>query len=745
MPGITGNEAGKMDICPLFPQAIMKKLILSLILGAFAGMQLRADEGMWPLTMLAKLQDAMQAKGLKLTAEDIYSINKSCLKDAVVRLTTKQGRMFCSGEIISEQGLFLTNHHCGFGAIQELSTTADNILENGFWAKDQSQERPANFHIALLAKVEDVSDMVLDGIAINGPEAERNKAVKEAVDKITKKLSESAKEQGNEYKVELVPFYNGNRYLAMYYMVYKDIRLVGTPPQNIGKFGGETDNWMWPRHTADFSMFRIYVGADNKPAEYNAANKPYAPKHFFPISLKGIKQGDFSMIMGYPGRTSRYTYSEGIRYFSEKDRPARVDVRRSILDLYEEYMFKDPAIKLMYADKYAGLSNYWKKFMGERDGLKKLNIYDRRKSEERAFEAWMNGEEVRKGTYGEVMGLYDEAYQGMNQYGMFGLYLGEAVFNCQPFAVAASYTELADMLNDKAKQADAKAMAEKMLGTVDETYREFYAPIEQNVLAAMMKMVYEGLDPTLQPLEFRNWIAKYKNDYKALAADVFKRSIFTDAGRLKAFLAKPSASISKDPVMLIWKAFMKKNAELQPMMMDINTKLARANRLFQSAMLEMNRDGKLITPDANASMRLTYGSVLSYDARDAVHYNEITTQKGVLEKYTPGDIEFDAPKKLIDMLRNKDFGTYANEEGNLPVCFLTNHDITGGNSGSPVLNAEGHLIGTAFDGNWEAISSDFAFEPDLQRTISLDVRYTLFIMDKFGGASHLLNEMKIVR
>lgn len=723
----------------------MKKLILSLILGAFAGMQLRADEGMWPLTMLAKLQDAMQAKGLKLTAEDIYSINKSCLKDAVVRLTTKQGRMFCSGEIISEQGLFLTNHHCGFGAIQELSTTADNILENGFWAKDQSQERPANFHIALLAKVEDVTDMVLDGIAINGPEAERTKAVAEAVQKITKKLADGEKEQGNEYKVELVPFYNGNRYLAMYYMVYKDIRLVGTPPQNIGKFGGETDNWMWPRHTADFSMFRIYVGADNKPAEYNAANKPYAPKHFFPISLKGIKQGDFSMIMGYPGRTSRYTYSEGIRYFSEKDRPARVDVRRSILDLYEEYMFKDPAIKLMYADKYAGLSNYWKKFMGERDGLKKLNIYDRRKSEERAFEAWMNAEEVRKGTYGEVMGLYDEAYQGMNQYGMFGLYLGEAIFNSQPFSVAASYIDLADMLADKAKQADAKAMAEKMLGTVDETYREFYAPIEQNVLAAMMKMVYEGLDPTLQPLEFRNWIAKYKNDYKALAADVFKRSIFTDAARLKSFLAKPSASISKDPVMVIWKAFMKKNAELQPMMMDINTKLARANRLFQSAMLEMNRDGKLITPDANATMRLTYGSVLSYDARDAVHYNEITTQKGVLEKYTPGDIEFDAPKKLIDMLRNKDFGSYANAEGNLPVCFLTNHDITGGNSGSPVLNAEGHLIGTAFDGNWEAISSDFAFEPDLQRTISLDVRYTLFIMDKFGGASHLLNEMKIVR
>lgn len=723
----------------------MKKLILSLILGAFAGMQLRADEGMWPLTMLAKLQDAMQAKGLKLSAEDIYSINKSCLKDAVVRLTTKQGRMFCSGEIISEQGLFLTNHHCGFGAIQELSTTTDNILENGFWAQDRSQERPANFHIALLAKVEDVTDMVLDGIAINGPEGERTKAVAESVQKITKKLTDSEKENGNEYKVELVPFYNGNRFLAMYYMVYKDIRLVGTPPQNIGKFGGETDNWMWPRHTADFSMFRIYVGADNKPAEYNTANKPYAPKHFFPISLKGIKQGDFSMIMGYPGRTSRYTYSEGIRYFSEKDRPARVDLRRKVLDLYEEYMFKDPAIKLMYADKYAGLSNYWKKFMGERDGLKKLNIYERRKAEERSFEAWMNAEEVRKGVYGEVMGLYDEAYQGLSQYGMFGVYLGEGIMNCQPFAVAASYTELANLLADKTKQAEAKEMAAKMLGTVDETYREFYAPIEKNVLAAMMQMVYEGLDPTLQPMEFRNWIAKYKNDYKRLAEDVFNRSIFAEGAKLKAFLGKPSASISKDPVMMIWMAFNKKSAELQPVMMGINTKLGRANRLFQSAMLEMNRDGKLITPDANASMRLTYGSVLSYDSRDAVHYNEFTTQKGVLEKYTPGDIEFDAPKKLIDMLRNKDFGGYANAEGNLPVCFLTNHDITGGNSGSPVLNAEGHLIGTAFDGNWEAISSDFAFEPDLQRTISLDVRYTLFIMDKFGGAGHLLNEMNIVR
>jgi hypothetical protein len=724
----------------------MKKIILSLIAGALLVLPARADEGMWPLTMVAKLQDAMQAKGLKLTAEDIYSINKSCLKDAVVRLTTKQGRMFCSGEIISDQGLFLTNHHCGFGAIQELSTPDDNILENGFWAKDRNAERAANFHIALLAKVEDVTDQVLDGIAINGPEAERTKAVMESVQKVTKALTESEKAKGVEYRVELVPFYNGNRYLAMYYVVYKDIRLVGTPPQNIGKFGGETDNWVWPRHTADFSMFRIYVGADNKPAEYNAANKPYKPAHFFPVSLKGVQQGDFAMIMGYPGRTARYTYSEGIRYFSEKDRPARVDARRQILDHYENYMFKDPAIKLMYADKYAGLSNYWKKFMGERDGLKKLNIYDRRKAEERVFETWMNADEKRKATYGEVMSLYDEAYRGMNQYGLFGLYLGEAIFNSQPFSLAASYSEMSGLLSDKdkANQAKGREMAAKMLEGVDEQFREFYAPIEKDVLASMVKMVYENLDPALQPAGFRTWVMKYKGDYNKLAADIFARSIFADGARLKAFLKKPSAAIAKDPVMVVWNAFSTKSQELQPIMGEINSKLNRANRLFQSALLEMNSN-RLLTPDANASMRLTYGSVLSYDARDAVHYNEFTTHKGILEKYKPGDIEFDAPKRLIEMLKARDFGQYADKSGNLPSCFLTNHDITGGNSGSPVLDGEGNLIGTAFDGNWEAISSDFAFEPDLQRTISVDIRYTLFIVDKFGGAGHLLQEMKVIR
>jgi hypothetical protein len=724
----------------------MKKFLLTLILGAFLAGNSRADEGMWPLTMLAQLQDAMQAKGLKLSAEDIYSINKSCLKDAVVRLSTKQGRMFCSGEIISDQGLFLTNHHCGFGAIQELSSPADNILENGFWAKDRSQEKPANFHIMLLAKVEDVTDKVLNGIAINGAEAERNKAVSEAVTRVTKELSEAEKAGGHEYRVELVPFYNGNRYLAMYYVVHKDIRLVGTPPQNIGKFGGETDNWSWPRHTADFSMFRIYAGADNKPAEYNAANKPYKPAHFFPVSLKGMQEGDFAMIMGYPGRTARYTYSEGVRFISEKDRPARVDARREILDIYEEFMFKDPVIKLMYADKYAGLSNYWKKFMGERDGLKKLNIYDRRKAEERAFETWNNANELRKATYGEVTGLYDEAYRGMSQYGMFGLFLGEAIFNAQPFSIAAGMGEMAGLLASKNKDevAKGKEMAAKMRDGIDEMYKEFHAPLEQKVLAAMVKRVYENLDPALQPAGFRSWVAKYKFNYDALAADMFKRSLFTNANRLKAFLAKPSAAMQKDPIMQAWNGFLDKNKELAPIMNDINSKLNRANRLFQSAMIEMNKD-KMLTPDANATMRLTYGTVQSYVARDAVHYSAFTTHRGVVEKYMPGDIEFDAPKKLIDMLKAKDFGQYADKNGDLPSCFLTNHDITGGNSGSPVLNAEGHLIGTAFDGNWEAISSDFAFEPDLQRTISVDIRYTLFIVDKFGGAGHLLNEMKIIR
>jgi hypothetical protein len=724
----------------------MKKIYLFILCFFVTVFVTKADEGMWPLTLLKQLESDMQAKGLKLTAEDIYAINKSSLKDGVVRLMQKNSnRMFCTGEIVSKEGLFLTNHHCGYGTIQELSTPEDNILKNGFWASNKGAERMAKFNIGILAKVEDVTDLVLKGINVNDEEAARTKAVTASLGRAKEELTTR---EGNRYVVDVIAFYNGNRYLAMYYEVFTDIRLVGTPPENVGKYGGETDNWMWPRHTCDFSMFRIYANKDNKPAEFSNDNKPYTPSHFFPISLKGYKPGDYAMIMGYPGRTSRYTYSEGINFYATKDRPSKVKMRRAILDIYEESMHADPNIKLMYADKYAGLSNYWKKFMGEVDGLKKLKLYDRRKAAETEMAEWIKANQ-KDNTYGEMFTLYNDAFSKLNQYGLYQSYYTDGMLNSQPLALAGSYMALQKFLaggKDAENQKKVSETAAQLNKGLEEQFKEFYTPIEKKVLAQVLQFLYEDVDHNQLPKEIIAMVEKSGKNYTKLAESIFKKSMFVEKDKLAKFLSKPNLKkLESDPVYIIMSSYMNKmQVDMKPVFDEINYKLGRANRLFQSAMMEM-KAGKVYSPDANGTMRLTYGTVQQYESRDAVLYKEYTTAKGVLEKYKPGDIEFDAPAKLVELMKNKDFGQYADSEGNLHTCFLTTNDITGGNSGSPVINANGELIGTAFDGNWEAISSDFAFEPDLQRTISLDIRYTLFIIDKFAGAGYLLDEMQIVR
>ena len=722
-----------------------KKLIgLFLILAMGLSKQVRADEGMWPLIMIQQLQDSMQARGLQLTAEDIYSINKACVKDAVVRLMNKQNRMFCTGEVISEQGLFLTNHHCGYGAIQELSTNEDNILSNGFWAKTQSEERQANFNIGLLTKLEDVTAMIMDSIPAGDDEGARTKAVAALIKSATARLKEALGADKDMYVIEIVPFWAGNKYMAMYYQVFTDIRLVGTPPENIGKFGGETDNWMWPRHTCDISIFRIYADANNKPAKFSAENKPFHPRYFFPINIQGPQEKSYAMILGYPGRTQRYTYSAGIKYYSDKERPKRVKVRRDILDIYEEYMHADPKIKLMYADKFAGLSNYWKKFMGEADALKKLNIYDRRKAEEEKFSAWVKGGNHTK--YNEVIGLYDQAYAQVDKYGLYSVYLQDGISNSQPMVFSMAMGKLEELLKDKTKKEEAKKMAEEMSKDLADDFKEYYDPIEKKVLASVMMHLVEDLDNSMLPVEIIAMADKHKRDYSALAEDMWKKSFFVNKDKFAKFLKSPSLkTLQKDPIYIVTSTYMNDlNTKMMPEITKINGQLSKANRLFQAGVMEMS-PGRLFTPDANGTMRLTYGRVLPYNGKDATFFKEFTTSRGVIEKYAPGDIEFDAPPRLIELMKKKDFGQYADKDGELHTCFLTDNDITGGNSGSPVINGRGELIGTAFDGNWEAIASDFAFEPQFQRTICVDIRYTLFILDKFGGASHLLKEMKIVR
>jgi len=721
---------------------MMKKRILSILLAVVAVFNLHADEGMWPLVLLQKIQDPMQAKGLKLTAEDIYSVNNASIKDGVVRLMTKQGRMFCTGEMISEKGLFLTNHHCGYGAIQELATPADNILSNGFFAKSMTEERPANFNIGFLRKIEDVTTKVLGGININDEEVARTKALGEKIKNLTAELKEALGKEKDNYSVEITSFYNGNQYLVMYYEVYRDIRLVGTPPENVGKFGGETNNWRWPRHTCDFSMFRIYSNSANQPNDFAATNLPYKPKHHFPISLKGTQNGDFSMIMGYPGRTTRYYYSEGIKYLASKERPMRVELRREIMDVYEEYMKADKNIRLMYSDKLASIGNYWNKYNGEAKDLSKPGLYEKRKGVELEFEKWVRSS-GKTDIYGDVTSMYDEVYMKLNKYGLYPVYFQDGIANSQAMMLALSAKSLEDLLLAK-KDVDAKAMGGKMIANVEESFKEYYAPIEKRVLEVVIKRISEDLDHENLGTWTIELFTKYKRDYHKIAEYLYNNSMFTNKEKLTKFYTSPNLKkLKKDPLYLFVTNYANKiNVDLKPIYDEIGAKLGRANRLFQSGLLQMDAS-KTWAPDANATMRLTYGQIMDYDPRDGVHNKTFTTAKGYLEKYIKNDFEFDAPPALLDLIRKKDYGQYADADGELHTCFLSNNDITGGNSGSPVINGNGELIGTAFDGNYEAISSDFMFMPDLQRTISVDIRFTLFIIDKLGGASNLINEMTL--
>jgi len=720
----------------------MFKRILSLLLALSSLLSLRADEGMWPLTLLSKIQDKMQAQGLKLTAEEIYSINNSSAKDAVVRLM-KNGRMFCSGEIISDKGLFLTNHHCGYDAIQSLATPQDNILTNGFWAKSMAEERPAGFQIGLLRKIEDVTKGVLEGTNISDPEADRAKIVAANLAKVKNALLESLGDDKKNYVIEVTSFYNGNQFLAMFYEVYRDIRLVGAPPENVGKFGGETDNWRWPRHTCDFSMFRIYANSDNKPADYAKNNAAFKPKHHFPVSLKGVKEGDYAMTMGYPGRTTRNTYSEGIVYLSKKERPMRVQLRRDIMDVYETHMKADKNVRLMYSSKLASIGNYWNKFNGEAKELSKPEIFAKRKNEEKAFENWVR-QNNKTETYGTVTSLYDEAYAELNKFGLFPVYFQDGFQNSVPMVAAMRASGLLEMLKDK-KSDKGIAMAAEYRAGIPEMYIEFNSEIEKQVLAVVFRHLLQDLNPEYLPKSLKELAEKAKNNYTLMAEIAWKKSMFSDTTKLKKFFAKPSAKgLEKDILFAIVNEYLTVlRTDLGPKFTEINTKLDRANRLFLAAKMEMEPTVTM-PPDANATMRLSYGTIKSYEGRDALKYNYFTTSKGISEKYIAGDFEFDAPDKLMTLVKNKDFGQYADpSDGDLHTCFLSDNDITGGNSGSPVINGNGELIGIAFDGNWEAIASDFGFMPSFQRTISVDIRYVLFIVDKIGGASNIISEITL--
>lgn len=727
----------------------MKKIVLLLLTFiTFFQIRVKADEGMWLPLLVERLNHVdMQNCGLQLTAEEIYSVNNSSLKDAIVAL----GGGFCTGEMVSSQGLMLTNHHCGYRTIQEKSSTENDYLTDGFWAMKKEDELPAGFSVWFLDRMDDVTSEVLKDVTDDMDETTRSKTISAAINTIIEREMEG-KDKEN-YKVQVKSFYYGNEYYMFKYNIFNDVRLVGAPPSSIGKFGGDTDNWMWPRHTGDFTLFRVYANENNEPAAYAETNKPYQPKHHLPVSLEGIKEGDYAMIMGYPGSTDRYLTSFGVEEAVTVEQPERVKIRRAKLDIMEEGMNADQKVRIQYAAKHASTSNYWKYFKGQSQQLVKNKVKAKKERLEQQFLAWANENEERKAKYANALDLVKESYEKGAKYTLPKVYFQEAVFQGPDVFgyVMSNFAFRSDMqmaitANDDAKIEEAK---KQILEYLAEDFKNYNAAIDEKLLGEMLTMFYTNVDKEFHPETLTALAKKYKGDFKRFASDYFKKSPFKSEQAVKDYLAKFNVKkLQKDPIYNLVNEFI--NIYIQKIsggQGEINQLQSKGMRLFVDGIRQMNKDKKY-APDANSTMRVTYGNVLSYNPADAVTYHFISTLDGVMQKEVKTENknhEFYVPEKLKELHEKRDYGQYADGNGNLPVGFLSNNDITGGNSGSPVINGKGHLIGTAFDGNWEAMSGDIYFEPDLQRTISVDIRYTLFIIDKYAGAKHLINEMTLVK
>ena len=706
-----------------------KNRIISLVLALLVSspFSLFADEGMWLLPLLEKMNiKDMQKAGLKLSAKQIYDINNSSLKDAIMIFGGG-----CTAEVVSNQGLVFTNHHCGYSSIQKLSSTEHDYLRDGFWAMNLKEELPAQgLTVTFIDRFIDVTDVMLSAQeqVKDMKEAEQEQVMRQVRDSLTK----NAVGDNKYLNARVVSFYQGNVFYVVVSKTFRDIRFVGAPPSSIGKFGGETDNWEWPRHTGDFSVFRIYADKNNNPADYSPDNVPYTPKKFLSISLKGYQPGDFTMIIGFPGSTDRYLTSQEVVQRRDVQNTPRIIARTAKENVWRAAMRADQKINIQYASKFASSSNYRKNSIGMNETFAKLNTVVRRKEEERAFKEWTSSTAEREAKYGKCIDVINELTEKQSKPYTAVNYYMETLNNVELARVASSFLRIRE-----GNKAEAFKKASESF------YKDYSPELDRQTSKVLLKTFKQYVtEPSYQPAFYKTIEEKFGGDIDKYVDNIFDNSVFTSPEKAIAAISQEDFNAQSDPIV---EYIMQFSTSVLPIMTEMRKdeeELQRAKKTYMKGLMEM-RGKAPIYPDANFTMRLTYGKVGGYKPKDAVTYDYITTLEGVMQKENPNDPEFVVPSKLKELYNAKDYGRYALKDGRMPVCFLSNNDITGGNSGSDVLNAKGELIGLAFDGNWEAMSGDIIFEPNLQRCINVDIRYVLFIIDKFGGATWLLNEMDI--
>ncbi len=720
----------------------MKKLLL-VIISLHLAFTSFAKEGMWIPLLLEKYNiEEMQEMGFKLTAEDIYSINQASMKDAVMIFNGG-----CTAELISDQGLIITNHHCGYSAIQAHSTVENDYLTDGFWAMSKEEELSnPDMTVTFLKYMEDVTDSVLKGVEETMSMKEREKIIDGNIEKIKDRATNDT-----HYTATVKPFFKGNQYFLFVNEVFEDVRLVGAPPSAIGKFGGDTDNWMWPRHTGDFSVFRIYANENNEPAQYSADNKPYKPAKHFPVSLKGVDEGDFTMVFGYPGSTDQYVPSYHLQMLTEKVYPGLIDIRTHKLNIMNRYMEQDRGVRIKYAAKNAGVSNSWKRWRGEIRGLDILNAQEKKKSYQEEFQKWVAKDAQREARYGSLLNEYEELYPTLGDVRLGRDMLLEVMIRngVEVANVASMFRRLAAIF-EKEKEPEAEDVEKVKANTkkdLEKFFKNYHKPIDQEITTDILSLYKETVSSEYLPAVYEEIARKHKGDFNAYTDHLFKKTIFADEasalGFLEDFSLRSVKKLKKDPAWILYENFMDVyRDQIYPLYQSLSQKNDSLNQLYMKAQMEFESD-EVLYPDANFTLRVGYGKVKGYKARDAVNYFHQTTLEGIMEKDNPDIYDYRVPERLKELYRTKDYGRYE-VNGTVPVAFIATNHTTGGNSGSPVVNADGHLIGVNFDRAWEGVMSDLMFNPEQCRNISVDIRYALFIIDKFAGAGYLLDEMTIV-